>query len=138
MLLIPRATEKSYTASTRNTYIFNVPLIATKPAIAQAVAKNYNVTVLDVKTLTRNGKSVRFSRGRHAYPGTTFRQAKKYAYVTLKAGDKIPVFEEETSANSDTAKDAKKAIPADIKKATDDKTSSDTPTIAKSKEKGAK
>ena len=33
---------------------------------------------------------------KHAYPGTTYRRDKKIAYVTLKEGDKIRVFEEET------------------------------------------
>ncbi len=96
MLLIPRATEKAYTAQTKNTYIFTVPTSASKQAIADAIAEQYKVTVNDVRVLTRKGKATRFSRGKHAYPGTTYRQDKKIAYVTLKVkdGDKIKIFEE--------------------------------------------
>ena len=95
MLLIPRATEKTYGQQTQHTYVFNVPLSAGKLEIARAVAAEYKVTVVDVRTLIRKGKPTRFSRGKRAYPGTTYRQPKKFAYVTLKDGDKIKVFDEE-------------------------------------------
>lgn len=105
MLLIPRQTEKSYGASFQNTYVFMVPTSASKQAIAKAVAEEYKVTVLKVKTLIRDGKAQRYSRGKHAFPGITFRQDKKYAYVTIKAGEKIPVFDEIVEAAEDkTAK----------------------------------
>lgn len=94
MIVRPVATEKAYNEQTKNTYIFIVPKDASKVAIKAAIAKEYNVSVIDVRTLTRKGKATRFSRGKHAYPGTTYRQDKKYAYVTLKDGDKIKVFEE--------------------------------------------
>ena len=98
MNITPRATEKAYTEQTKHTYIFTVPRSASKQAIAAAVAAEFKVTVTGVRTLTRKGKPTRFSRGKHAYPGTTYRQDQKYAYVTVKAGDKIPVFEEEEAA----------------------------------------
>lgn len=94
MIVRPVTTEKAYNEQTKNTYIFIVPKGASKVAIKTAIAKEYNVSVIDVRTLTRKGKATRFSRGKHAYPGTTYRQDKKYAYVTLKDGDKIKVFEE--------------------------------------------
>ena len=93
-MIIPRATEKAYTAQTQNTYIFFVPKSASKQAIAKAIAEAFKVTVIDVRTAIRKGKPTRFSRGKHAYPGTTFRQDHKVAYITVKEGDKIPVFEE--------------------------------------------
>ena len=83
-----------------------------KMEIKAGVAKEYNVTVEDVRVLTRKGKKTRFSRGKHAYPGTTFRQDHKFAYVTLKEGDKIAVFEEE-----ETSKPAEKADKKAEKKA---------------------
>ena len=46
-------------------------------------------------SVIRKGKATKFSRGKHAYPGTTYRQDKKIAFVTLKDGDKIKVFDEE-------------------------------------------
>ena len=93
-LLEPRATEKSYLEQTNRIYVFPVKLNASKQAIAKMVEKEFNVTVTDVKTLIRKGKKTKFSRGKHAYPGTTYRQDKKFAYVRLKKGDSIKVFDE--------------------------------------------
>lgn len=106
-VIIPRVTEKSYAEQTKNTYVFQVPVSAEKIAIKTAIEKQFNVTITSIRTLVRNGKATKFSRGKHAYPGTTFRQDKKYAYVTLKSGDKIPgIFEEESDSKDD--KKAKK------------------------------
>lgn len=108
---IPLATEKAYTEETKRTYMFQVPKAASKQEIAKQIAEAFKVTVTDVRTVVRKGKPIRFSRGKHAYPGTTFRQDKKIAYITVKEGDKIPVFEEETKADEKPAekKTAKKA-----------------------------
>ena len=91
---IPRATEKAYVEETKNTYVFYVPKTASKQEIAKQIAEAFKVTVIDVRTTVRKGKPTRFSRGKHAYPGITFRQDHKVAYITVKEGDKIPVFEE--------------------------------------------
>lgn len=107
MLIIPRATEKAYTEQTKHTYIFEVPLSASKQLVSTEVAKQYGVTVTDVRTNIRKGKPTRFSRGKHAYPGTTNRRDRKYAYVTLKEGDSIKVFEEATETPKEEAKPAK-------------------------------
>lgn len=93
-MITPRATEKAYVAQSQRTYIFFVPKAATKQAIAKAIAEEFKVTVTDVRTANRKGKATRFSRGKHAYPGITYRRDHKVAYITLKNGDKIPVFEE--------------------------------------------
>lgn len=93
-MITPRATEKAYVAQSQRTYIFFVPKAATKQAIAKAIAEEFKVTVTDVRTANRKGKATRFSRGKHAYPGITYRQDHKVAYITVKEGDKIPVFEE--------------------------------------------
>lgn len=113
---IPRATEKAYVAQTKNQYIFYVPKSASKQEVAKKIAEEFKVTVLDVRVATRKGKATRFSRGKHAYPGITYRQDHKVAYITVKEGDKIPVFEEVKDA-----KDEKKAEKAEKKaeKATD-------------------
>ncbi len=111
---IPRATEKAYTEQTKNTYIFYVPKSASKQEVAKTIAEAFKVTVVDVRTATRKGKATRFSRGKHAYPGTTFRQDHKVAYVTVKAGDKIPVFEEEKKEDE---KKADKKAEKEVKKA---------------------
>ena len=75
---------------------------------AAMVEKEFNVTVTDVRTLIRNGKKTKYSKGKHAYPGITHRQDKKIAYVKLKEGDSIKVFDEPED-NKTSAKEAKKA-----------------------------
>ena len=115
-LLEPRATEKSYLEQTTRIYVFPVDKNTSKQSIAKMVEKEFNVTVTDVRTLVRKGKKTRFSRGKHAYPGTTYRKDKKFAYVRLKKGDSIKVFEDqpdnETSAK-EVKKDAKQSKKAD-------------------------
>ena len=118
-LIIPRATEKAYGEQTKNTYVFFVPKRASKQEIARRVTEEFKVTVLDVKTAIRKGKPTRFSRGKHAYPGITFRQDHKVAYITVKAGDKIPVFEEEQKAEKEAEdKKSEKAEKKAAKKTT--------------------
>lgn len=108
--IIPRATEKSYLESQKRTYVFSVPLFASKQQIAEAVEGEFKVTVTGVRVLTRKGKKTRYSKGKHQYPGTTFRRDHKFAYVTVKEGDKIPVFqEEEEKADKKADKEDKKA-----------------------------
>lgn len=114
-LLEPRATEKTYAESFKRTYVFPIKKNVTKQEIAKQVEKEFNVTVIDVRTLIRNGKKTKYSKGKHAYPGITHRQDKKFAYVTLKEGDSIKVFEEQTD-NKTSAKEAKK-VEKEAKKA---------------------
>ena len=108
-LLEPRATEKSYLEQANRIYVFSVKKSMSKQAIARLVEKEFNVTVTDVKTLIRNGKRTKFSKGKHAYPGITYRNDKKFAYVRLKKGDSIKVFDEPEDDKKTSAKEAKKA-----------------------------
>ena len=96
ILVTPRATEKAYRLVTaQNTYVFDVPTTANKQQIVAAVEAQYEkVKVASIKTVVQSGKSIRFSRGKNRYPGTTTRQNTKKAYVTLSEG-KIKVFEQE-------------------------------------------
>lgn len=107
---IPRATEKTYVAQTKNVYIFFVPQAASKQEIAKKISEEFKVTVIDVRTATRKGKQTRYSKGKHAYPGITYRRDHKVAYITLKDGDKIPVFEEVKEEVKEDKKADKKAI----------------------------
>lgn len=107
-LLEPRATEKSYLEQTNRIYVFPVKRTMGKQEIAKMVEKEFNVTVTDIRTLIRNGKKTKYSKGKHAYPGITHRQDKKFAYVRLKQGDSIRVFEEPEETKT-SAKEAKKA-----------------------------
>lgn len=106
-ILEPRATEKSYLEQTNRIYVFPVKKSASKQEIAKMVEKEFKVTVTDVNVLTRKGKKTKYSKGKHAYPGITYRQDKKFAYVRLKKGDSIKVFEEPED-NKKPAKSAKK------------------------------
>ena len=93
----PRATEKAYELSTQGIYVFDVPVSANRNQIKQAIEEQFEVSVVKVKTLVQAGKAIRFSRGKNRYPGTTNRKDSKKAYVTLKDGDSIQVFEESTN-----------------------------------------
>lgn len=106
-LLEPRATEKSYLEQTNRVYVFPVKKSMGKQEIARMVEKEFNVTVTNVRTLIRNGKKTKFSKGKHAYPGITHRQDKKFAYVRLKKGDSIKVFDEPEEDKKTSAKEAK-------------------------------
>ena len=108
-LLEPRATEKCYLEQTNRIYVFPVKKSMSKQAIAKLVEKEFNVTVTDVRTLVRKGKKTKFSKGKHAYPGITHRQDKKFAYVKLKKGDSIKVFDEPEDDKKTSAKEAKKS-----------------------------
>lgn len=115
-LLEPRATEKTYLEQAKRTYVFAVKPEMGKQEIAKLVEKEFNVKVTDVRTLIRDGKKTKFSKGKHAYPGTTFRKDKKYAYVTLAEGNSIRVFEEPEKEDKKTsAKEAKAEAKADKK-----------------------
>lgn len=96
LLVTPRATEKAYGLSRFDRYVFDVPMNANKQQIKKAIESQYGVTVIKVTTLIQTGKAIRFVKAKRAYPGTTFRKDSKKAYVSLKDGDKIKVFEEAT------------------------------------------
>lgn len=120
-LLEPRATEKTYLEQTKRTYVFPVKLSTSKQEVKAMVEKEFSVKVVDVRTLIRNGKRTKYSKGKHAYPGITYRKDKKYAYVTLAEGDSIKVFEEpseaETKEDKTSAKEAKAEAKAEKKAA---------------------
>lgn len=94
VFIYPRATEKAYSASQNNVYVFNAPLTANKNDITASVEAQYGVKVTGVKIVIQAGKAIRFSRGKNRYPGKTTRSDSKKAYVTLAKGDSIKVFAE--------------------------------------------
>lgn len=98
ILITPRATEKAYGQSQKNVYVFNVPLDANKQQIAEAVSEQYGVEVAKVTSAVQAGKAIRFSRGKKRYPGTTNRKDTKKAYVTLREGSSIQMFEQPEQA----------------------------------------
>lgn len=136
---IPRATEKAYVAQTKNQYIFFVPMSASKQEIAKQIGAAFKVTVIDVRVATRKGKQTKYSKGKHAYPGLTYRRDHKVAYITLKDGDKIPVFEEVKEETKEDKKADKKTAKSEDKKTTE-KVAKKTTTkkVAKKEEKESK
>jgi len=91
--LNPRLSEKAYALSEqRNTYIFDVDSAANKFDVAVAVATQYKVGVTKVRMAGVPGKAKRTyrQRGRKSLQGQ--RSDIRKAYVTLKEGDKLPIF----------------------------------------------
>ncbi len=98
LTIAPRISEKSYLQSqSLNVYIFDVPKTSNKVQIAKAVTEQYGVTVEAVRTQITKGKAKKTNRKRsQAIKGK--RSDNKTAYVTLKKGDSITVFETEGEA----------------------------------------
>ncbi len=93
LTLNPRLSEKAYGLSEeRNTYIFDIEPGMNRFDVSRAVAGQYEVGVVKVRIASVPGKSVRTyrQRGRKSVSGQ--RSAIRKAYVTLQAGDKLPIF----------------------------------------------
>lgn len=88
VIVRPLVTEKSHDQLDRlGAYTFVVAKDANKIEIAQAVEKQFNVKVSDVRTMRYAGKAKRM--GKHAGR----RPSWKKAVVTLAPGDSIELFE---------------------------------------------
>lgn len=92
-IITPIVSEKSYAQSANNVYVFKTPQALNKNEIKKAIEEQFGVTVKSIKTLVQDGKTIRYSRGKRRYPGTTTHKDFKKAYVTLKEGDSIKVFD---------------------------------------------
>lgn len=92
IILHPVVTEKSSAAyEARKIYTFKVDPSASKPAIRQAVQQMFGVTVTDVRTVNVRARETRaggMGRGRSGKKSPW-----KKAFVTLKDGDAIPIYE---------------------------------------------
>lgn len=94
LLITPIATEKAYGLVSKDNYVFKVPVKSNKVEIKSAIESQYGVSVVSVRTSLLSGKAIRYTKARRAQPGVTTRQDIKKAYVTLKKGDSIKVFDE--------------------------------------------
>lgn len=103
MVLKPRISEKAYGLSEAlNTYMFNVPVGASKLAVKLAIEQQYSVGVIKVNIANSKGKLKRtVRRGGRSVNGR--RSDTRKAYVTLKEGDNLPFFAPTEEANT-TAK----------------------------------
>ena len=83
----PLITEKNARLQEAGKYAFEVAANATKPQIKAAIESAYKVKVTGVNIMVVKGKEKRMGRGLYMTPDW------KKALVTLKAGDKIQLFE---------------------------------------------
>ncbi len=117
MLLKPRVSEKAYELSQSQVYVFEVPTDANKLSVKQAVAAQFGVTVLSVNVANSKGKLKRtVRRGGRTTMGR--RADTRKAYVTIKAGETIPIFAgvEDDDNKSKTAEAQKPARTTRVKK----------------------
>ena len=87
ILIKPVVTEKANALREQNKYVFIVQPSATKLQIKEAVARLFNVKVVDCTTVNVMGKVKRL----HGKPGRT--SSYKKAIVRLAAGETIQAFE---------------------------------------------
>src|SRR5688572_9670576 len=93
LALKPRMSEKAYaTSQALHTYVFEVPITANKALVGAAVAEQFKVTVEDVRLMIVKGKT-KISYKKRSRPAIGHRANMKKAYVRIKAGENIPVFE---------------------------------------------
>lgn len=117
IVLKPRLSEKAYgLANARNTYVFDVPGDANKHTVARAVGAQFTVTVTEVNIANIKGKAKRTVRKNGRASAGRQSDIKK-AYVTLKAGDSLPLFAAEEEAEAKEAKQTEKLAKASEKDA---------------------
>ena len=95
LTLLPVISEKAMALiEASRTYTFLVPKYANKLMIARAISDQFQLTPAGINLLVSKGKPQRtlVQRGRRRVNGN--RADVKKAYVTLRQGDKIQLFEE--------------------------------------------
>ncbi len=92
IILAPIISEKSMSDAAKSKFTFRVARRADKLAIKKAVEEKFKVNVLSVATVTTKGRSKRTGTRRVEVT----EQPKKKAIVTLKAGQKIALFDTAT------------------------------------------
>ena len=105
MSLKPRLSEKTYGLSEKlNVYTFEVPSGATKHTVAEAISAQYGtVTIKSVRIATVSGKTQRSYRRKGRNVRTGQRSNIRKAYVTLKEGDKLPIYAAVEESNKSLA-----------------------------------
>ena len=89
VIIAPILSEKSYGLIEQGVYSFRVHPTATKPEIKDAIEQIFNVRVIKVNTLNRQGKRVR-NRRNFTYGQ---RRNTKRAMVKLHDDDSIQMFD---------------------------------------------
>lgn len=91
MQIKPILTEKSLGEAKKGQFTFLVDRFMTKFDIKNLIEKAFDVNVLKVRTINMKGGVKKNVRGK-----IVTKKAVKKAVVTLKAGEKIGIFEEKT------------------------------------------
>lgn len=91
ILLRPIVTEKMTQLESKHQYAFEVEKNANKIEIQKAIEKQYNVTVLNLRTVNYKGKQKSQLTRRGRFTGKT--SSWKKAVITIKEGEKIEFFE---------------------------------------------
>jgi len=121
-VLKPRLSEKAYALSLMtNTFAIDVPAGLNKHEVADAVAKQFEVSVKTVRIVNRKGKTKRVmnTTGKRSSNRSGSQADIKKAYVTLNAGSHLPFFAAAEAEVKAAAKaEDKKADKAAPKKAT--------------------
>ncbi len=91
MQIKPILTEKSLGEAKKGQFTFLVDRLMTKFDIKNLIEKAFDVNVLKVRTINMKGGVKKNVRGK-----IVTKKAVKKAVVTLKAGEKIGIFEEKT------------------------------------------
>lgn len=110
LMLKPRISEKAYAMSQAEgikTYVFEVPHAANKHTVARGVNAQFDVVVTSVRISVAKGK-IKQNYRKGGRPVDGFRSDVKKAYVTLRAGDTLPLFEQEAAEAEKQAKTAEK------------------------------
>ena len=87
IIIRPVVSEKSYVLASADKYTFRVHPDAHKTQIRQAVEQLFDVTVVDVKTM-----SVKSKPKRRGYTAGRTRSWKK-AVIQVREGETIPIFQ---------------------------------------------
>lgn len=120
VVLKPRMSEKAYGLSeTSNTYVFEIPAGCNSNTVASAIASQFKVGVKNVRIANIAGKSKRSTRSSSRSNKSGKRSDIHKAYVTLKEGDKLPIFaavEAQEKAETDAQLKAEKIAEKAAKK----------------------
>ena len=93
LVLKPRISEQTFSFAESGVYVFMVPQTASKQEIKAAVESQYEVGVTNVNVTTVKGKA-KSSMRKRLQPRDGKRADRKKAYVTLKKGDSLTLFED--------------------------------------------
>ena len=89
IVLGPLISEKSMTEASKGRFTFKVGLSANKKMIRKVIEEKFKVHVINISTVIIKGRSVRAGVKRLEVSQSPF----KKATVTLKAGEKIGLFD---------------------------------------------